>query len=473
MINLVARVWQCRANCIIVPYGDAHNTIAMRYLKCQAYPKGICDSCAWHLRCVVCMMQLAHSLLPLSLLTLGCNIGSIMRIDNDSDGTCIATYSAMLRLYVGRDNGSAKLIGNCECYGPTIRSSIANYVSNRKSCVSKDDLVGPWYNMNSAIDTIGPIGINVEDHQYMNSNYGSDSQGVSIASDYKLKVSWDTETTNNRLMIIDNRLLQTLGLQMILTLTNGIPIVGCECPEVPNKMFILTSCIINGNVTIIKKFILLDIDLSSQEYPIGIRTFTTRFNVKPQNINIPSRDGTVTLVAVMLIFCSGESFREYKSLTLTCNSLQESLIYNMSISEVNIFWFLIWYLLLGLTCTIVIGQQSQQWKHSHGHIIFIILLISQLIQNNLWYLTLIFQCYQCYNTHTLTCTFNIQVDIYIYIRSLVEDTHYIHMILGYTSYTLHLHMDITFIKTLFLHSISWYWHILELLWLSIYCSVSM
>jgi len=138
-------------------------------------------------------------------------------------------------------------------------------------------------------------------------------------------------------MIIDNRLLQTLGLQMILTLTNGIPIVGCECPEVPNKMFILTSCIINGNVTIIKKFILLDIDLSSQEYPIGIRTFTTRFNVKPQNINIPSRDGTVTLVAVMLIFCSGESFREYKSLTLTCNSLQESLIYNMSVSEVNIF----------------------------------------------------------------------------------------------------------------------------------------
>ena len=58
------------------------------------------------------MMQLAHSLLPLSLLTLGCNTGSINEVPNDIDATCIATYSAMLRLYVGRDNGSAKLIGN-------------------------------------------------------------------------------------------------------------------------------------------------------------------------------------------------------------------------------------------------------------------------------------------------------------------------------------------------------------------------
>jgi hypothetical protein len=227
------------------------------------------------------------------------------------------------------------------------------------------------------------------------------------------------------------------------------------------------------NIPLIDKSYWLSIDLYSQEYPIGIRTFTTRYEVKPQNINIPSRDGTVTLVAVMLIFCSGESFREYKSLTLTCNSLQESLIYNMSVSEVNIFWFLFCHLLLGLTCTVIIGQQSQQSKQSHGHIIFMILLICQEILNNIWFLTLIFQCFQCYNTHTLTCTFNLQVDIYVLIRGLVEDTHYIHMILGFTWYMMHLHCDLTFLKTLFIHSISWYWHILELLWLSIYSSVSL
>ena len=78
-----------------------------------------------HLRGTNILIQLTHSLLPLSLLILGCYTCSSFA------GTSIATYEG----YMSRDNGSSLMICNKEC---TISSfeSINEYVNNNELLIT-------------------------------------------------------------------------------------------------------------------------------------------------------------------------------------------------------------------------------------------------------------------------------------------------------------------------------------------------
>ena len=79
----------------------------LELLKCVWTIKKGCISYGTHLRSSNVFIQLTHSMLPLSLLILGCYTCSIYRtsINTDIDGTSIATYKE----YMSRDNG------NIEC----------------------------------------------------------------------------------------------------------------------------------------------------------------------------------------------------------------------------------------------------------------------------------------------------------------------------------------------------------------------
>ena len=66
---------------------------------------------ASHLRSTSVLIQLTHSMLPLSLLILGCYTCSTTLGCIVIGGTSIATYDG----YMSRDNGSWNRIGNIEC----------------------------------------------------------------------------------------------------------------------------------------------------------------------------------------------------------------------------------------------------------------------------------------------------------------------------------------------------------------------
>jgi hypothetical protein len=63
------------------------------------------------------LIQLTHSMFPLSLLIIGCYTCSIYRrsLDNEA-GTSIATYEG--------DNGSSKMNGNIECTSMALQESL-------------------------------------------------------------------------------------------------------------------------------------------------------------------------------------------------------------------------------------------------------------------------------------------------------------------------------------------------------------
>jgi len=233
-----------------------------------------------HLRSSDVMIQLTHSMLPLSLLILGCYTCSIYRWSLDTSGLSIATMS--------RDNGSE--ICNIEC---TSTSLVPHHLPA------------------SSFDNTS---ININDQQLTISTALMDEAWC---------VDVDVSGKSN-----DTR----VGVLLVSSMSNDICNIDCN-PEDCNPTL----------VSLVWSDLPEDLYSHQYGSSLGVTIKTISNMVKiTKNMIIPLINGTGTLFPVMIIFCIRDSLREYKSNYVILNSLQMSFYNWFILSESAIFIVVFW-----------------------------------------------------------------------------------------------------------------------------------
>ena len=129
-IILAVTSYQVIFNTFTISCHEVNCVKTLELLKCYIFN-------AIHLRSSNVFTQLTHSMLPLSLLILGCYTCSINRFQSVIDGTSVATYEDSLH-NMSRDNGSK--IRNIECHSATSHHHLKpdgyGVISHLASCSS-------------------------------------------------------------------------------------------------------------------------------------------------------------------------------------------------------------------------------------------------------------------------------------------------------------------------------------------------
>ena len=160
-----------RVNCIKtlallkwLAYASATVTIAINDEQREEWWMAMESLYASHLRSANVFIQLTHSMLPLSILILGCYTCSIYRWSLDIAGTSIATYEG----YMSRDNGNIECTSSEDDVSSIATHTLALEMQSNVATTSNDDLLleQDWWYDTVATKTETAMDEDLYSHQY-------------------------------------------------------------------------------------------------------------------------------------------------------------------------------------------------------------------------------------------------------------------------------------------------------------------